>query len=108
MSIVFPSSPTNGQLFSSSGRNFVYTDPPGVWESVDTESLPPPGSPTWINYAVGFTVLPTFLETVAAGDVWEYTYSFGTLYRVIGPTDDEFYQNYTSPTPSDLVAKKSI
>ena len=66
------------------------------------------GDPTWINYAVGFSALPTFLETVAAGDVWEYTYSFGTLYRVIGPTDDEFYQNYTSPTPSNLVAKKSI
>lgn len=106
MSISFPTSPTNGQLFTSSGRNFVYTEPPGVWESVDAESIP--GFQTWINYAVGFDSLPTFLETVAAGDVWQYTYSFGTLYRVIGPTDDEFYQNYTSPNPSNLVARKSI
>jgi len=34
VTIQFPPNPVDGDLFSSSGRLFRYTSPPGVWESV--------------------------------------------------------------------------
>jgi hypothetical protein len=38
MAVVFPQSPTSGQLFESSGRSFVFRTPPGVWESVNFQN----------------------------------------------------------------------
>jgi len=63
----------------------------------------------WIDYATGFSSLPSLLETIAAGDVYEYTYSNGTLYRLVA-TDgsDKFYSSFSSPTLSGLVSEKAI
>ena len=66
------------------------------------------GGKTWIDYATGFTTDPVLLETIAEGDVYSYTYGSSTLYRIIGVSSDNFYQNYSSGSFSGLVAEKSI
>lgn len=66
------------------------------------------GGKTWIDYATGFTTDPVLLETIAEGDVYSYTYGSSTLYRIIGVSSDNFYQNYSSGSFSGLVAQKQI
>ena len=66
------------------------------------------GGRTWIDYATGFTTDPVLLETIAEGDVYSYNYGSSTLYRIIGVSSDNFYQNYSSGSFSGLVAQKSI
>lgn len=63
---------------------------------------------TWIDYATGFSTEPTLLETVAAGDVYEYTYGTKTLYRLVATTEDSFYETFVTPTLSNLVISKGI
>lgn len=63
---------------------------------------------TWIDYAAGFTSPPTFLETVASGDVYEYPYGAVTLYRLVGTTEDSFYQEFSSPDLSNLVITRGL
>lgn len=63
---------------------------------------------TWIDYASGFTSVPTFVETVAAGDVYQYTYGGTTLYRLVGTTEDSFYQTFSSPDLSNLVISRGL
>ena len=66
------------------------------------------GGKTWIDYATGFTTEPTLIETIAEGDVYSYNYGASTLYRIIGVSSDNFYQNYSSGSFSGLVAQKQI
>lgn len=68
----------------------------------------PTSTYTWIDYAAGFSSEPTFVETVASGDVYEYTYGSTTLYRLVGTTEDSFYQNFSSPTLSNLVVSRGL
>lgn len=68
----------------------------------------PESTYTWIDYAAGFSSAPTFVETVAAGDVYQYTYGSTTLYRLVGTTEDSFYQNFSSPTLSNLVVSRGL
>ena len=68
----------------------------------------PKSTYTWIDYAAGFSSAPAFVETVAAGDVYQYTYGSTTLYRLVGTTEDSFYQNFSSPTLSNLVVSRGL
>ena len=66
------------------------------------------GVTTWIDYATGFSEIPTLLETIAEGDVYEYTYTNGTLYRLVpsGSEQDAFYTAFSGGVLSGLVASK--
>lgn len=63
---------------------------------------------TWIDYVTGFSAIPTLLTTIADGDVYEYTYSNGTLYRLVpsGSAVDSFYTTFSGGVLSGLVAEK--
>jgi len=66
---------------------------------------------TWTDYATGFSSEPTLLETIAEGDVYQYTYNGGTTaYRLVGNPTDAFYSNYDSATDTltGLLAEKQI
>ena len=65
---------------------------------------------TWIDYATGFTSTPVLLTTIADGDVYEYTYTNGTLYRLVpsGSAIDSFYKYFIDGVLSKLVAEKQI
>jgi len=63
----------------------------------------------WIDYTTGFkpATLPTLIETIPEGDVYEYTYSNGILYRLVAVDGrDLFYSSFSSPTLSGLVSEK--
>lgn len=64
----------------------------------------------WIDYASGYSVEPTLLQTIADGDVYEYTYTNGTLYRLVpsGAAVDSFYKRFESGVLSGLVIEKTI
>ena len=66
--------------------------------------------PTWIDYATGFSSVPVLLTTIADGDVYEYTYENGTLYRLVpsGSAVDSFYTTFSGGVLSGLVAEKQI
>ena len=66
--------------------------------------------PQWIEYASGFSTTPTLSQTIATGDVYEYTYTNGTLYRLVpsGSEPDAFYKKFIGGVLSGLVAKKQI
>lgn len=68
------------------------------------------GVTTWIDYATGFSALPTLLETIDDGDVYEYTYSNGTLYRLVpsGSEQDAFYTTFSGGVLSGLVVSKGV
>lgn len=63
---------------------------------------------TWIDYASGFTSTPTFVETIASGDVYSYVYGSTTLYRLVGTSEDSFYRSFSSPTLSGLVISRGL
>ena len=52
---------------------------------------------TWIDYASGFSSTPVFIETIASGDVYSYVYNGTTLYRLVGTSEDSFYESFLSP-----------
>lgn len=64
----------------------------------------------WLDYATGFSATPTLLQTIADGDVYEYTYSNGTLYRLVpsGSEQDSFYSAFSGGVLSGLVASKGV
>jgi hypothetical protein len=64
----------------------------------------------WINYATGFSADPTLTQTIETGDVYTYTYSNGTLYRLVpsGSEQDAFYRVFSSGVLSNLVVTKGI
>lgn len=65
---------------------------------------------TWIDYATGFSLPPVLTQSIASGDVYTYTYSNGTLYRLVpsGSGPDAFYRVFSSGVLSDLVVTKGI
>lgn len=65
---------------------------------------------TWIDYATGFSAIPTLTQTIADGDVYTYTYSNGTLYRLVpsGSEQDAFYSSFSGGVLSGLVASKGV
>lgn len=72
------------------------------------QKLNPVKTYTWIDYAAGFSAVPTFVESITGGDVYQYTYGSTTLYRFVGTTEDSFYRNFSSPTLSDLVVSRGL
>jgi hypothetical protein len=50
------------------------------------------------------------LETIADGDVYQYTYTNGTLYRLVpsGAAVDSFYKRFDNSVLSGLVIQKTI
>lgn len=67
-------------------------------------------APKWIDYATGFSGLPVQLQTIPDGDVYTYTYSNGTLYRLVpsGSEQDAFYSSFSGGVLSGLVASKGV
>lgn len=63
---------------------------------------------TWIDYAIGFSEEPVLLGVYDSEEVYEYTYSDETLYRVIGDPVDAFYSSFNDGQASGLVAQKAI
>ena len=65
---------------------------------------------TWIDYVNGYTTTPTLLQTIADGDVYEYTYTNTTLYRLVpsGSAIDSFYTTFSGGVLSGLVVEKTI
>lgn len=68
------------------------------------------GALNWIDYATGFSSTPTLTQTIATGDVYTYTYTNGTLYRLVpsGAEQDAFYNQFSGGVLSGLVAIKSL
>jgi len=54
--------------------------------------------------------IPTLTQTIADGDVYTYTYSNGTLYRLVpsGSEQDAFYSSFSGGVLSGLVASKGV
>jgi hypothetical protein len=68
------------------------------------------GSPTWEFYALTWSTTPTFVATIAAGDVYSYTLNSTTRYRLVpnpyDATDDAFYSTFVNPTLSGLIVAR--
>lgn len=94
-----PEAPNDGEKYARQSEN---------WTALTGGDLSGDGL-KWIDYTTGFkpAILPTLIETIPEGDVYEYTYSNGTLYRLVA-TDgrDLFYSSFSSPTLSGLVSEK--
>jgi len=63
---------------------------------------------TWIDYAVGFISDPTLLGVYDSNEVYEYTYTDQTLYRVIATNSDTFYRSFVDGQASDVVVARAI
>lgn len=65
---------------------------------------------TWIDYTTGFSSIPTLTQTIETGDVYTYTYTNGTLYRLVpsGSEQDAFYSAFSGGVLSGLVASKGV
>lgn len=68
------------------------------------------GELKWIDYASNYEAEPAFQSTIAAGDVYLYTYANGSLYRLVGsnPYTDRFYSAFDGSTVSGLVVERSM
>jgi hypothetical protein len=66
--------------------------------------------PTWTDYATNFTGEPTLLASVAQGDVYEYNYVDGKLYRVVAdsPYTDTFYAAFDGSVASGLIVTRGL
>tara|TARA_R110002124_G_scaffold283669_1_gene459932 strand:+ start:872 stop:1510 length:639 start_codon:yes stop_codon:yes gene_type:complete len=88
----------------------------GPWISFNTINQISTGSAVarqetkWVEYAAGFSATPTLTQTISTGQVYTYTYSNGTLYRLVpsGSEPDAFYKKFIDGVLSGLVAKKQI
>ncbi|MHA1904697.1 MAG: hypothetical protein ACW968_11610 [Candidatus Thorarchaeota archaeon] len=89
---------TAGQILTSNGTSADVS-----WQN--NSALAPV---KWIDFVTGFATTPSFLSTIASGDVWQYDYTSTTLYRLIGPSEDSFYTNYSGSAVSGLVVSKAI
>ena len=67
-----------------------------------------PAKKLWIDYAVGFAEEPTLLGTYGIGEVYEYTYTDETLYRVIGASTDVFYSYFANGEATGEVVARAI
>ena len=66
------------------------------------------GAKTWIDYATGFSVEPTLVDTIAAGEVYLYNYEGKILYRLVSDSIDAFYSVYSGGAVSGLIVQKSM
>ena len=93
------------ELFLWNGTNWISVTGAGEGASGGGGS-----SPQWSDYASNWSAAPVETETIAAGTVYTYTYSNGTLYRLVpepyDPATDAFYDTYTSPNLSGLVSTR--
>jgi hypothetical protein len=64
----------------------------------------------WATLATRWSVEPAFVETIGAGDVYEYALGAQTAYRLVpqpyDPAADAFYSSFTSPTLAGLIASR--
>ena len=65
---------------------------------------------TWVDYVLGYSSEPTLTQTIAAGDVYTYTYPNTVLYRLVpsGLEQDAFYSAFSGGVLSVLVATKGM
>lgn len=65
---------------------------------------------TWIDYVSQWASQPMQLATIAAGDVWQYTYTDGVLYRLINTATnvDAFYSNFDGSAVTGLVVARAM
>lgn len=101
-------------------NRIAFEEAPGVWgewihfntitQYTGGSSLDRKTKLQWIDYASGYSAEPTLLQTIADGDVYEYTYTNGTLYRLVpsGAAVDSFYRRFESGVLSGLVIEKTI
>lgn len=121
-----PSNPLNqddlflyGKTQNYPSRRFLATSPNGssqfAYYDIDTYITGLgyiKSTPTWIQLVTGYKVgtTPTFLATIATGDVYEYTFETAssdvTYYRHIGTTEDAFYENFNGTNLTDFIVKK--
>lgn len=67
----------------------------------------------WIDYVANWRAdtIPVKISTIAAGDVYQYTFADGSLlYRLVGsdPYTDGFYQNWDGSAVSGLVLNRAM
>lgn len=65
----------------------------------------------WMTLARGWDSVPTFLQTIADGDVYQYDYTGSrTFYRLVpsGSAVDAFYSGFSGGVLSGLIASKEI
>ena len=55
MAIDFPTSPTPGQIYTDSGRQWQWNDTTQTWEAVFSTFAPGPAGPTGFTGSIGFT-----------------------------------------------------
>lgn len=114
-----PAAANNGTITINQGGVLkgTFTVDQATNTTVELDAGGAAASKTWIDYATGFSSVPSVIDTVdntnwsEDGDVYEYTYSNGTLYRVIGATIDGFYNSFNAlanPALTGLVAQKAI
>lgn len=72
-------------------------------EEVNTNTL-------WLQYAINFATDPTFVQTIAAGDVYSYDDGTTQRYRLVpSPYDatlDAFYASFSAGTLSTLLISR--
>ncbi len=71
------------------------------------------GTLNWIDYASNWDSQspPTLIGSTAAGDVYQYTYSNGTRYRLVptdGTSEDAFYTTWNGSALSGLVVERPM
>jgi len=66
----------------------------------------------WTTLKDSWTTAPSFLQSIAAGDVYEYQYGSTTYYRLVpSPYDstlDQFFSSFSNPTLSGLLATRGV
>ena len=97
--------------------------PPDETTEVTVESVPSilvqimeaeesTGSSGWTTLKDSWTTAPSFLQSIAAGDVYEYRYGSTTYYRLVpSPYDstlDQFFSSFSNPTLSGLLATRGV
>lgn len=108
---------SSGVIHTSATPFVVYHNTCSVTTVVTANIAGPQGPPgpsggdaaSWIGYVANYdpTNPPTFVEAIPAGDVYEYTYANGTLYRLVGASNDAFYTTFVSPNISGLVVGRA-
>ena len=77
-------------------------------------SPPSPNNPLlqWIDYVTGYSETPQYTQTIASGDVYTYTYTNGTLYRLVPSSQssepDSFYTTFSDGVLSVQISSKEI
>lgn len=67
---------------------------------------------TWIDYASNWAEEPTLIGTTSEGDVYSYTYTTSTLYRLVPSSTstlkDSFYANWDGSVLSNLTTSRTL